>query len=91
MQRRLLIKVVTYATWRRMITASPIADYRARHEFMTLEEFGRLFTPPVDKSTVLRWERGKITAERAVQVEAMTGIPRSSLRPDIFAAVEAAE
>jgi hypothetical protein len=74
-----------------MMTASPIANYRECHEFMTLEEFGRLFSPPVDKSTVLRWERGKITAERAVQIETVTGIPRSSLRPDIFKSMEAAE
>lgn len=63
---------------------SPIAAFRASNEKMSLEQFGALFTPPVDKSTVLRWERGQITPERAVEVERITGISRHELRPDIF-------
>ncbi|MBX3583583.1 MAG: helix-turn-helix domain-containing protein [Rhizobiaceae bacterium] len=51
---------------------------------MSLEQFGALFTPSVDKSTVLRWERGQIPPERAVEVERITGISRHELRPDIF-------
>lgn len=49
-----------------------------------MEAFGKLFTPAVDKSTVLRWERGNITPRRAIEIEAVSGIPRHELRPDIF-------
>lgn len=63
---------------------SAISAYRQAHENMSLEEFGTLFSPPVDKSTVLRWERGRITPERAIEIEAVTGISRAILRPDLF-------
>lgn len=52
---------------------------------MSLEAFGALFSPAVHASTVLQWQRGRVTAERAVEIERITGIPRASLRPDIFA------
>lgn len=64
--------------------ASPISSYRAANDRMSLEQFGALFTPSVDKSTILRWERGQIPPERAVEVERITGISRHELRPDIF-------
>lgn len=67
-----------------MEQASPISRYREDNEKMTLEQFGKLFTPPVDKSTVLRWERGQITPGRAIEVEIVSGISRHDLRPDIF-------
>lgn len=51
---------------------------------MSLEHLGAMFEPPVDKSTVMRWERGRITPERAVEIERITGIPRHELLPDIF-------
>lgn len=51
---------------------------------MSLEQFGKLFEPPVDKSTVLRWERGQITPKRAVEIERITGIQRSDLLPEFF-------
>lgn len=38
----------------------------------------------VDKSTVLRWETGKVPADRVLEVERITGISRHQLRPDIF-------
>jgi DNA-binding transcriptional regulator YdaS (Cro superfamily) len=42
----------------------------------------------VTQGAVGHWLRGAsaITAERAIQIEAVTGIPRSTLRPDIFPA-----
>jgi transcriptional regulator with XRE-family HTH domain len=40
----------------------------------------------VDKSTLWRWENGKIPAERVAEVERATSIPRSDLRPDLFEA-----
>ena len=69
---------------------SPIAAYRKAHDRMSQEAFGALFKPAVDKSTVHRWENGsvRITAERAISIEAVTGIPRHVLRPDVFAAPE---
>lgn len=57
---------------------------------MSMEAFGKLFTPAVDKSTVLRWERGNITPRRAIEIEAVSGIPRHELRPDIFGQQETA-
>lgn len=64
---------------------SEITKYREAKEGMTLEAFGKLFKPAVDKSTVLRWERGSIPAWRALQVEKVTGIPRERLLPHLFA------
>lgn len=41
------------------------------------------------KTTISRWERGTlpITARWAIEVEKVTGVPRASLRPDIFGEV----
>lgn len=40
----------------------------------------------VDAATVYRYEKGlrRITAEKAIRFEAVTGIPRNVFRPDIF-------
>ena len=51
---------------------------------MTLEAFGKMFKPAVDKSTVLRWEQGRVPAGRALQISQMTGIPISKLLPHLF-------
>lgn len=76
---------------------SPITTFRDEKN-MTLEAFGKLFDPPVDKSTVLRWEQGGIPLKRLVDIEAATGISRTKLMPDLFevkrkrkASAEAAE
>lgn len=42
----------------------------------------------VDKATVTRWAQKRIPAERVVEVERLTGIPRHDLRPDIYPAPE---
>ncbi|WP_245269644.1 hypothetical protein M728_000359 [Ensifer sp. WSM1721] len=70
-----------------------IALYREQRDRMSLADFGKLFTPPVDKSTVSRWERGQISPKRAVMVEKVTGIPRQALLPEVFGPLltEAAE
>ena len=73
-------------------TKSPISDFRSAHDRkMSLEEFGKLFVPPVDKSTVLRWERGDppVPVKRLDEVERVTDISRHDLRPDIFGAAPA--
>ena len=38
----------------------------------------------VDKSTLWRWETGKVPVDRLVDVERVTGLSRQDLRPDIF-------
>lgn len=40
----------------------------------------------VHKSTITDWKQGGVPAERAVQIERATGVPRAQLRPDIFEA-----
>ena len=44
----------------------------------------------VDKATVTRWAQRRIPAERVIDVERITGIPRSLLRPDLYRAGKAA-
>jgi hypothetical protein len=63
---------------------SQITKFRQERDRMSLEQFGKLFTPPVDKSTVSRWERGHISPRRAVEIEDVTGIPRHQLLPEFF-------
>lgn len=38
----------------------------------------------VDKSAITRWHQGRIPAERVLEIERATGIPRNLLRPDIY-------
>lgn len=38
----------------------------------------------INKSTVSRWKR--VPAERVIEVEKATGIPREEIRPDIYPA-----
>lgn len=42
----------------------------------------------VDRTTILRWERGSppVPVKRLNEIETLTGIPRRKLRPDIFGA-----
>lgn len=64
-----------------MESSNPIRGYREK-ERMTLAKFGELFG--VNKSTVKRWEDDKIPAERAIEIERITGLPRFLLRPDLY-------
>lgn len=61
---------------------SPICQFRCS-KGLTLEALGRQFS--VDKSTVLRWETRRVPADRVLDVERITGIPRAQLRPDLYA------
>jgi DNA-binding transcriptional regulator YdaS (Cro superfamily) len=54
---------------------------------VSMEAFGALFDPPVHKATVLRWEAGRVPAERVAEIARRTGIARWRLRPDLFSAV----
>jgi hypothetical protein len=74
-----------------MAKKSPITKYRETHDDMTLEGFGRLFKPSVDKSTVSRWERGQLPFSRVLEIEKVTGIDRRLLAPKMFKGLEAAE
>lgn len=38
----------------------------------------------VSSTAVFKWLHIHIPAERAIQVEAKTGVPRSTLRPDLW-------
>ena len=38
----------------------------------------------VRPSALCKWERGRIPAERVIEVERITGIPRHELRPDLY-------
>lgn len=64
---------------------NPIKSYRqAKH--LTLKEFGELFTEPYHKTTILRWERGEVPTDirTILEIEKVTGIPRTRLAPDFF-------
>lgn len=38
----------------------------------------------VNKSTVTRWDQNGMPAERVLDVERITGVPRHELRPDLY-------
>ena len=38
----------------------------------------------VHKSSVTRWGHKRLSAERAIEIEQATGIPRFELRPDLW-------
>lgn len=38
----------------------------------------------VNKSTATRWIKRRIPAERVLEVERVTGVSRSDLRPDLY-------
>ncbi len=62
---------------------SPLTKYRADRG-LTLEHLAAQFN--VNKSTIMRWEHGEVPvpANRLIEIESVTGIPRAELRPDIF-------
>ena len=35
-------------------------------------------------SAICKWEAGRVPAERVIDVERVTGIPRHELRPDVY-------
>ena len=64
-----------------MSAPNPLRSYRLRAG-LTLQQLGRQIG--VHKTTILRWEEGRIPAERMVEIERVTGLPRRKLRPDLF-------
>ena len=65
-------------------TKHPLTAYREANQ-KTLEALGQDLGG-VNKSTILRWESGDvlIPIERPDDLERVTGISRTQLRPDIF-------
>lgn len=63
---------------------SPLAAYLKPHG--KLAELATALS--VDRTTIWRWCNGRVPADRLREVEMVTGIPRSDLRPDIFEAAE---
>ena len=61
----------------------PLKQHRIKNH-LSLEALGAVLG--THKTTILRWERGhvKIPAERAVKISLKTGIPKETLRPDLF-------
>lgn len=66
-----------------METQTAFAGFR-KSSGLTLDGAAELFK--VDRTTILRWERGEppVPVKRLDEVERITGIPRNQLRPDIF-------
>lgn len=45
----------------------------------------------VDKATVSRWLQGRVPAERVIEIERVTGVSRTIIRPDIYPTPAVAE
>ena len=58
-----------------------LRTYRLQND-MTLSDLGRLVG--VRRAAVCKWERKRVPAERVLDVERVTGIPRHELRPDLY-------
>lgn len=60
-----------------------LAKFRAEAK-VSLEHVATWFD--VNKTTIMRWEKGEvpIPLNRLAKIEAVTGIPRERLRPDVF-------
>lgn len=66
-----------------MQTKEPIRAFR-KAAGLTIEEAARLFD--VDRTTIMRWEKGspRIPVKRLSDAERIIGASRRELRPDIF-------
>src|SRR5688572_22926500 len=62
-------------------STSPLRTYRDAAG-LTLEQLADRFG--VNKTTVMRWEDGKVPPLRVLLIERKTGIHRSALRPDVY-------
>lgn len=64
---------------------SPLTAYRTENG-ITVEALAE--TLGVDRTTVWRWEKGRVPVDRLTDVEKATSISRQALRPDIFGAAQ---
>lgn len=71
-------------------TKTGLARFREEQR-VTLDATARLFG--VDRTTILRWEKGRpfIPIKRLDEAVLKTGIPKEELRPDIFGAQKSNE
>ena len=67
-----------------MRSLNPLRRYRHKAE-LSLEALASSLG--VNKTTVFRWEERRIPAERVLDIERVTGIPRHELRPDLYPGV----
>lgn len=58
---------------------------------MTLDGVAELFN--VDRTTILRWEKGEppVPIKRLAEIETLTGISKEDLRPDVFGRTKASK
>lgn len=49
---------------------------------LLLSDLARLIK--ADPATITRWSQYRVPAERVIDVERLTGIPRERLRPDLY-------
>lgn len=76
-------EVAENATLHPMAHETSFSDFRKNSD-LTLDGVAALFN--VDRTTILRWEKGEppVPVKRLDEVERITGISRDNLRPDIF-------
>lgn len=61
----------------------PLTHWRKANG-ITQAAFGQMLKPTVGDAAITKWEKGRVPAERVLDVERVTGIPRSRIRPDIY-------
>lgn len=61
----------------------PLTEYCERNQISQVELAGRLGFPEPTTRAIVNGSR-PITAERAITIETKLGIPRETLRPDLF-------
>lgn len=60
---------------------SALAAYRKSGKLTQAELAQRLGVRP---PALCKWERKRVPAERVLEVERITGVPRQELRPDLY-------
>jgi DNA-binding transcriptional regulator YdaS (Cro superfamily) len=66
---------------------SPLISFRRRENLTQAQLAERIGVKP---PAICKWESRRIPAERVVQVEQVTGVPRHLLRPDLYPKPKAA-
>lgn len=69
-------------------TANPLKQYRLAYGIQLQELAAKLSTT---SPTIHKWENNRVPAHRVLDVEAVTGISRHRLRPDVFGPAAKAE
>lgn len=76
-------KVAENATVVDMSTHTSFSDFR-KNSGLTLDAVADLFK--VDRTTILRWEKGvsPVPIKRVAEIATATGLSKQQLRPDVF-------